>query len=67
MQINASTDLDERSALRSLVGVIDGVKKAVEKRMVSIASPSQHDIDHLCGPPALDPISLLIIMSGSLS
>lgn len=39
LQINASTDLDERSALRSLVGVIDAVKKAVEKRLVSSARP----------------------------
>lgn len=33
-KVGASTDLDERQALRSLIDMIDGVKKAVERKMV---------------------------------
>ena len=41
-RIKASTDLDERQAFRSLVEMIDAVKKAVERKMVRIAGWTFH-------------------------
>jgi hypothetical protein len=34
-KIEATTDLEERQAFRSLIDVVDKVKKAVERRLVS--------------------------------